>query len=342
MSRRRRPGKSTTVSAGRSRRPPGPEPADHPRFSWMRRWAVERVPRQVSYSRVLATESASPIVSVLGVTLGILSFIVLAPLAMKVLATLYELVVRPPLTSAETYAALVAYERPFGLVVGHLGLAMLIPISAGLVLFLHHVRPGYLSSVAGHLRWRWLFMTLGIAVAALGAVLLAQNLTAFGGAPWELRAQDGAAVFIAVMLLTTPLQAAAEEYFFRGYLMQAFGGIARSPWVGIITSAAVFTLFHGSSDPALIVDRFCFGVLAGWLVWVTGGLEAAIAAHVVNNVASFTLAALTTSMAEVKAVTEVTWSGAAWDIARFALFAGLVWWAARWAKPQRLTAPARG
>ena len=77
---------------------------------------------------------------------------------------------------------------------------------------------------------------------------------------------------------------------------------------GIVASAAIFTLFHGSLDPALVMDRFAFGVLAGWLVVRTGGLEAGIAAHIANNVSSFALAALTTSMAQIKAVSAVTLS----------------------------------
>ncbi|MFV0452330.1 MAG: lysostaphin resistance A-like protein [Propioniciclava sp.] len=303
----------------------------------MGRWATETPPPGVPYGGVLRTRHASPALTLVGVALGILSFTVLAPLVMRSLAGLYQVITRAA-DFADTYAALVAYEIPFGLVVGHLGLATLIPIAAALLLFLHHVRPGYLSSVQGRIRWRWFGVTLGVAAACLAVILLAQNLTAPGGPRWGITPQDSWLAFVAVMLLTTPFQAAAEEYFFRGYLIQAFGSLVANPWFGIITSSAVFTLFHSSTDPALIVDRFAFGILAGMLVVATGGLEAAIAAHVVNNVASFALAALTSSMAEVKAVSEVTWVAAGWDIARFAFFATLVWWVARRVQPQRLTA----
>ena len=116
--------------------------------------------------------------------------------------------------------------------------------------------------------------------------------------------------------------------------------MVRTPWFGIVASAAVFTLFHGTLDPALGAERFAFGVLAGVLVVRTGGLEAGIAAHVANNVASFLLAALTTSMAEVRAVTEVTWVASAWSVGRFALFTGLALVVAERVGVQRLTAPA--
>ena len=35
--------------------------------------------------------------------------------------------------------------------------------------------------------------------------------------------------FLLVVVLLTPLQAAGEEYVFRGYLTQAFGGLVASP-----------------------------------------------------------------------------------------------------------------
>ena len=83
-------------------------------------------------------------------------------------------------------------------------------------------------------------------------------------------------------------------------------------------------------------NRFAFGVLAGWLVVRTGGLEAGIAAHVANNVSSFALAALTSSMAQIKAVTAVTWVLAAWDLFLDPQMVGQGYWSwedAGWALP---------
>lgn len=299
--------------------------------------SAEQVPPGVDYTHVLRTTNASAATSLMGVILGILSFLVATPLVSQGLATLYWLAIGRPGEFSDTYRSLIAYEVPFGLVVGHAGLAMLIPISLALVALVHRVRPGFLSSVVGRLRWRWLALSTGVGFAALWLVLGLQNLTAPGGPSWALTPQAGALWFILVMLITTPLQAAAEEYFFRGYLMQSLGAMVRSPWFGILISAAVFTLFHTSTNVALVADRFAFGVLAGWLVVRTGGLEAAIGAHVANNVSAFALAALTTSMAEVKAVTEVTWAAAAWDIGRFAFFALCIVLLARGHQPERLT-----
>lgn len=301
--------------------------------------ATEPVPGDVDYTHVLRTPRASPAASLMGVMLGVLTFMVVTPLVSQGLAALYWLAVGRPGAFADTARMLLAYEVPFGLVVGHAGLAMLIPISLGLVVFVHRVRPGHLSSVRGRIRWRWFWITLAIGFASLWLVLVVQNLVTPGGPRWAITPQAGALWFILVMLVTTPIQAAAEEYFFRGYLMQSLGSMVSSPWFGIVVSAAVFTLFHASSDVALVLDRFAFGVLAGWLVVRTGGLEAAIGAHIANNVSAFGLAALTSSMAEVKAVAEVTWLAAAWDVGRFLLFTLLVVLMARGYRPETATPP---
>ena len=81
-----------------------------------------------------------------------------------------------------------------------------------------------------------------------------------------------------IVVLTTPLQAAGEEYGFRGYLLQAFGSLfatARVDGGRVLVSATLFALAHGVQNFPLFFDRFMFGLIAGWLVIRTGGLEAA-------------------------------------------------------------------
>lgn len=91
-----------------------------------------------------------------------------------------------------------------------------------------------------------------------------------------------------VLLLVVPFQAAAEEYVFRGYLMQAIGRWLRHPAFAILLPVPLFVLGH-LYDPLGQVSVGVFAVAAGWLTWRTGGLEAAIALHVVNNLLAFLL-----------------------------------------------------
>lgn len=282
-------------------------------------WATERVPVGAEYTAVLRTPNASPWSSVLGVALGVVSFLTLAPLVTQLLALAYWAAIGRPGAFADTYRSLAAYEQPFGMVAVQLGISILLPLSAALVLLVHRVRPGYLGSVTRRLRWRPFWVFLAVAVLVFNGVLFAQLWLA--GTPLRPSPQAGLVWFMAAVLLTSPLQAAAEEVFFRGYLMQALGALVPNHWFGIVSSAAVFALFHGVQNPWLFLDRFAFGLLAGVLVVRTGGLEAAIAAHVVNNVFAFLYAGLTTGIAQLKAVREIGPMDAVGDVLMFGAFA---------------------
>lgn len=67
-------------------------------------------------------------------------------------------------------------------------------------------------------------------------------------------------------------------------------------------------------------DRLALGLLAGILVWRTGGLEAAIAAHVVSNVYTYLNGALVSSVAAVRATQEISWFDAMSDVGVVAVF----------------------
>ncbi len=94
-----------------------------------------------------------------------------------------------------------------------------------------------------------------------------------------------------VVVLLTPLQATGEEYAFRGYLTQAFGACSAP---GAVRRRAATPLPRCSRSRTasartfpLFFDRFAFGLVAGILVIATGGLEAGIALHVLNNFVAF-------------------------------------------------------
>jgi membrane protease YdiL (CAAX protease family) len=215
-----------------------------------------------------------------------------------------------------------AFKHPSGMLAANLSIATLIPIAWGLMALVHGVRPRWLSSVQPKLRWKYLLICLGVATVALNGVLLLSML--MGPLP-HFAAQPGFWGFLAVILVSSPLQAAAEEIFFRGYLMQAFGSLWAQPWFGVVMSSVVFALLHGTQNLPLFVDRLVFGLLAGILVWRTGGLEAGIAAHVINNIFAFVVAGLTTSVATVHGVKQISWLDAGFDVGGFALFAVLAY-----------------
>lgn len=95
-------------------------------------------------------------------------------------------------------------------------------------------------------------------------------------------------VMVLLVLVLIPFQAAAEEYVFRGYLMQLVGGWLRHPAFAILFPVPLFVLGHGY-DVWGAASVGMFAIVAAWLTWRTGGLEAAISLHIVNNVLIFLL-----------------------------------------------------
>lgn len=159
---------------------------------------------------------------------------------------------------------------------------------------------GLISSVAGALRWRWLGFCLAL---ALGVMAVSYTVSfIIGTSQGEPFAPDFAAdrmwLMIGLTLLLVPIQATAEEYVFRGYLMQAIGGWLRHPAFAIGLPIPLFVFGH-DYDLYGQLDVGLFALAAGWLTWRTGGLEAAIGLHIVNNVVIFLLGSV--ALADVNA-----------------------------------------
>lgn len=150
---------------------------------------------------------------------------------------------------------------------------------------------GLLSSVTGRLRWQWMLRLVVPALIAFGAsfVLYLLVLPPLLSEP-ILAPEVGPNLWLmlAIILLLVPLQATAEEYVFRGYLMQMIGGWLKHPAFAILLPVPLFMLGH-LYDIWGLLDVGVFAVFAAWLTWRTGGLEAAIVAHVINNAAIFVL-----------------------------------------------------
>lgn len=239
---------------------------------------------------------------------------------------------------------------PSYLAVVNLSWAVAIPAVLLVAWLLHRATPGWVVSVVGRLRWRWLLACTGIAALALALTVLVSavlpdqgsgSLDAGGGLnPWTSAVRD----FVLVVVLLTPLQAAGEEFVFRGYLTQVCGGLAGrlGPWVrgtvAVVVPALLFGLAHGlGQDLPIFLDRFAFGLVAGVLVLLTGGLEAGIAMHVLNNFVAFGLALAFGDMTEALTPGDGTWWALPVTLTQSLSYLALVAWAARRGRLDRRT-----
>ncbi|WP_114559938.1 CPBP family intramembrane glutamic endopeptidase [Desertihabitans aurantiacus] len=186
------------------------------------------------------------------------------------------------------------FTDPVGFIGGFGIVALMLPASLVAQRLLGARPTGLLSSVTGRLRWRWLLhslaLVLGVQLVVLTVDIVVLTPLLGGEVPAPVL-QPWAWFTLLGAVLLVPVQSAAEEYAFRGLLMQLVGSWLRHPAFAIVLPVPVFALGHGY-DLWGALDVAVAGLAAGWVAWRTGGLEAAIALHVVNNVTITVLTAV--------------------------------------------------
>ena len=90
----------------------------------------------------------------------------------------------------------------------------------------------------------------------------------------------------AVVTILGPLQCIAEEYLFRGLLMQTFGSWFRLPIIAVMLQSVIFALMHPYNTIGQI-GIFVSGCVFALSAWIGRGIEVSSAYHIVNNMTIF-------------------------------------------------------
>jgi membrane protease YdiL (CAAX protease family) len=248
------------------------------------------------------------------------------------------------LTGVGTDFAQLDLVDPLTLLVTNLSLIVAIPVVWLAWVTAHGMPRGWSSSVLARLRWRLVLPYSLLALGTLGAGIGLSVLAGFLFGNEQATGPDSSfGWLLLVVVLTTPLQSAAEEYLFRGYLSQSIGAWVRHPVVGpvlaAVVTAALFSAAHVPGDWPTFLDRFAFGLAASAVVWWTGGLEAAIVLHAANNVLVFVLAgALGGGVATEEVPDGTGWLYLLASLLTMAAYVGLVARSNRRLRPERATA----
>ncbi|MFJ4825415.1 type II CAAX prenyl endopeptidase Rce1 family protein [Streptomyces bacillaris] len=192
------------------------------------------------------------------------------------------------------------------------GIAIGIPVVLWGARYLGRRPAGTVSSVLGRLRWKWLGLCAAVAVPMIivqFGIMIAWTWGEESAEP----AGDGFPgwtaflVSLAVLGALVPFQAAAEEYVFRGWLVQVIGRAVRSPWPAVVIASLLFALAHGFGELSGFILLFYSALWWGWLVIRTGGLEAVITMHAANNLLAFGLAAGFGELASTETAADAPW-----------------------------------
>lgn len=139
------------------------------------------------------------------------------------------------------------------------------------------------------IRTRPWFVLFWCVLAALGALIPSTwlqeqmpELPNFAEAEFDLIMKDRLGYLVIGLL--APL---VEEMVFRGAVLRALLRWKRNPWVGIMISAALFSLIH--MNPAQMPHAFLIGLLLGWMYYRTDSIVPGVVYHWVNNTVAYVL-----------------------------------------------------
>lgn len=82
------------------------------------------------------------------------------------------------------------------------------------------------------------------------------------------------------IIVVTPF---GEETLFRGFLFRGWFREPKDAWLAIVGTAALFGLLHVQYDWFVIAQVFGFGVLLGWMRWVSGSTVLTMLLHGLIN-----------------------------------------------------------
>lgn len=97
-----------------------------------------------------------------------------------------------------------------------------------------------------------------------------RTANAAGWLPWLLL----------TVVVVTPI---GEEMLFRGFLFRGWHRSPRDVWPVIVVTALLWALIHVQYDLYLIAQVFAYGLLLGWLRWVTGSTILTMLLHGLIN-----------------------------------------------------------
>ncbi len=140
------------------------------------------------------------------------------------------------------------------------------------------------------LEWQ---LTLCLSVLLIcGSFLLNYLIGIFYGllaidAPAAFSGSEYGSVGVAILCIAV-VPAVFEELFFRGAVLTMLRTAKMKNWVVMFFSAFLFMILHGPGW--YFISDFYAGALLALLVYLTGSLYSAIAAHLISNFVSFFLA----------------------------------------------------
>lgn len=126
-------------------------------------------------------------------------------------------------------------------------------------------------------------------------------------------------LLISVFLI--PIQTSFEEYFFRGYLMQGIGVLAKNRWIPLVLTSVIFGGLHYFNPEVtklgniIMIYYIGTGFMLGIMTLMDEGMELALGFHAANNlITALLVTADWTAFQTNSILKDVSEPSAGWDV----------------------------
>ncbi len=234
------------------------------------------------------------IISILGMTLGSLPFIVAITIAAKSTFPEYTPNQLQEFIKSMDYSglsidpnlvlALMLLQFIFGLAFLYL-----------MVRVIHKKRFESLISARNRVNWKKMLLSFLIWFGLMVSMEGISYLLNPGSYQWNFQ-PTSFFMLLAIAIFFIPLQTSFEEIFIRGYMMPGIGLIAKNRWAPIIISSIIFASLHGANPEIrqfgmykMLAYYFLIGIFFAIIAVMDDGLEIPMGFHAANNIFAATI-----------------------------------------------------
>ena len=205
--------------------------------------------------------------------IGVITYLILSLL----LSLIFEVAYGEHLTNSILNGGYEVMNSEIGQIFTDLGVIIMLPsLYIGAKIVKDRPFSSYASSRGG---WNYKLYFKSLVIPFIIMIIFEGISVAFNGAEGTSHFSIG--FFIACLILV-PLQCIAEEYVFRGLIMQTFGSWLNIPVLAVVLQSIVFGIMHGYNSLGNI-SIVISGLLMGILAWKSNGIEVSSAMHTANN-----------------------------------------------------------
>lgn len=141
-------------------------------------------------------------------------------------------------------------------------------------------------TAAPRVRWRLLLAAMALSAAVMAPLVIVERQLAVGGTAAPLLGVSplfgNRLAYVLSSLLLLPA-AAAEELFFRGWLLRQTSAYLRRPLILISLTSLTFSALHFDFSPDAFLTRTLMGAGLAYMTLRLGGIEFSAGVHAVNN-----------------------------------------------------------